>query len=107
MSKQSKKIREITLFNPLDKKNLAESAASALLAEPPAPMSGLVPFVGAGVYAIYYVGDFHLYFLSRGKMKMVSGVFPSLFERPNQAGAARGGISMSLSRIRKRICTID
>lgn len=47
-------------FNPLDKRNLGESAASALLgtevyALPPDP------FIGAGVYALYYTGDLPIY----------------------------------------------
>ncbi len=62
MSKQNKKNRDVTPFNPLDKDNLAESAANALLANQPEPMDWVEPFVGAGVYAIYYIGDFDLYF---------------------------------------------
>jgi hypothetical protein len=47
-------------FNPLDKRNLGESVADALLhttvqALPPEP------FIGAGVYAIYYMGSFSAY----------------------------------------------
>ena len=47
-------------FNPLDKVNLGESVAEAMLhqqvgALPPSP------FIGAGIYAIYYLGSFSLY----------------------------------------------
>lgn len=47
-------------FNPLDKRHLGESAANALLESaiftlPPDP------FIGAGVYALYYIGDFPAY----------------------------------------------
>lgn len=47
-------------FNPLDKKHLGASAANALLNSkiyklPPEP------FVAAGVYAIYYIGEFPAY----------------------------------------------
>ena len=47
-------------FNPLDKRHLGESIANALLeseviALPP------FPFVGAGVYALYYFGNFPAY----------------------------------------------
>jgi hypothetical protein len=47
-------------FNPLDKKNLGVSVTEAMLAR---PVSGLPPrvFSGAGIYAIYYVGDFESY----------------------------------------------
>jgi hypothetical protein len=47
-------------FNPLDKKNLAESVATALLRQEP---SELPPtrFHGAGIYLIYYRGHFAPY----------------------------------------------
>ena len=49
-----------TPFNPLDKKHLGASAANALLDSeihnlPPEP------FIGAGVYALYYIGDHPAY----------------------------------------------
>lgn len=49
-----------TPFNPLDKRHLGASAANALLTSeihnmPPEP------FIAAGVYAIYYTGDFPAY----------------------------------------------
>lgn len=48
-------------YNPLDKKNLAESVANALLARPVYALPPPDGFVGAGIYAIYYVGDFPSY----------------------------------------------
>ncbi len=48
-------------YNPLEKTNLAESVVSQLLAEPPQKMTQLRPFSGAGIYAIYYAGDFPAY----------------------------------------------
>ena len=50
----------ITPFNPLDKKNLGESVADALLGTPVQPLPPL-PFQGAGIYAIYYAGPFPAY----------------------------------------------
>ena len=48
-------------YNPLDKMNLGASVAEALLLRRPQPL-GSIPLVkGAGIYAIYYVGDFPLY----------------------------------------------
>jgi hypothetical protein len=49
------------IYNPLDKKNLGESVAGAMLKEDVHPLGGLKPFEGAGIYAIYYVGDFEAY----------------------------------------------
>lgn len=48
-------------FNPLDKKNLGESVAQALLDQPPVRLSEVQKFRGAGVYAIYYSGKFPAY----------------------------------------------
>ena len=50
----------ITPFNPLDKSNLGESVAEAMLDQPVGQLPP-EPFIGAGIYAIYYVGDFPLY----------------------------------------------
>ncbi|MBI2751156.1 MAG: Eco29kI family restriction endonuclease [Burkholderiales bacterium] len=48
-------------YNPLDKKNLGASVAEALLGRKSHPLSGLPAFHGAGIYAIYYTGDFEAY----------------------------------------------
>ncbi len=47
-------------FNPLDKKNLAMSVAKELLARPLEALP-TQPFIGAGVYAIYYTGKHRPY----------------------------------------------
>ncbi|WP_282295739.1 Eco29kI family restriction endonuclease [Stenotrophomonas sp. PS02289] len=48
-------------FNPLDKKNLGASVAEALLTMDVHPLAELHQFDGAGIYAIYYTGDFEAY----------------------------------------------
>ena len=48
-------------FNPLDKRHLGESVGQAMLRQAVIPMSELQGFDGAGVYAIYYSGDFPAY----------------------------------------------
>ncbi|HEV7643008.1 MAG TPA: Eco29kI family restriction endonuclease [Pyrinomonadaceae bacterium] len=48
-------------FNPLDKKNLGASVAEALLNAVVHPLSSIPKFTGAGIYAIYYTGDFPAY----------------------------------------------
>jgi hypothetical protein len=48
-------------FNPLDKKNLGASVAEAMLVRPPFPLGVVPQFTGAGIYAIYYTGDFPAY----------------------------------------------
>jgi hypothetical protein len=52
---------EILPFNPLDKKNLGASVAEAILTSIPHRMDKLEEFKGAGIYTLYYSGDFPLY----------------------------------------------
>ncbi|MEC4562686.1 Eco29kI family restriction endonuclease [Pseudomonas inefficax] len=48
-------------FNPLDKKNLGASVAEALLTKEVHPLGDVPVFEGAGIYAIYYTGNFAPY----------------------------------------------
>lgn len=48
-------------FNPSDKKNLGASVAEALLTKDAHPLGEVPVFEGAGIYAIYYTGDFAPY----------------------------------------------
>jgi len=50
-----------TLYNPLDKSNLGASVADALLERDKASIEDIEQFIGAGIYAIYYSGDFAPY----------------------------------------------
>jgi hypothetical protein len=52
---------QIIPFNPLEKQQLGNSVADALLKSTPHPMDRLSPFYGAGVYALYYSGQFKAY----------------------------------------------
>lgn len=49
------------VYNPLDKRNLGKSVASALLGEPAHPLPLPHEFNGSGIYAIYYSGPFPIY----------------------------------------------
>lgn len=86
-------MKEETPFNPLDKKNLGVSVAETLLDR---QVSSLPPvsFNGAGVYAIYYVGDFPAYsFISE---KNGEGKFqaPIYVGKAVPAGARKGGFGL-------------
>ena len=50
-----------TPYSPLDKKNLGASVADALLVRAKIPLEDIEQFVGTGIYAIYYYGDFAPY----------------------------------------------
>jgi len=49
------------LFNPLDTRNLGKSVVDALTSTAEVALEGLSVFKGAGVYALYYSGDFKPY----------------------------------------------
>lgn len=48
-------------YNPLDKLNLGKSVAEALLDRKPDSLGDIEQFNGAGIYAIYYTGNFKPY----------------------------------------------
>lgn len=52
---------QVIPFNPLDKRNLGTSVATALVEQKPKPLTHLRAFLGAGIYAIYYTGKFKSY----------------------------------------------
>jgi hypothetical protein len=54
-------VPEVRVFNPLDKMNLGKSVAEALLECEVDDLPPSTPFEGAGIYAIYYLGDFLAY----------------------------------------------
>jgi hypothetical protein len=54
-------MREETPYNPLDKVHLGESVADALLSKEKILMQAIEPFIGAGIYAIYYRGNSSIY----------------------------------------------
>ncbi len=48
-------------YNPLDRLRLGENVAKALLARPLIKLPIATHFIGAGIYALYYTGDFPAY----------------------------------------------
>ena len=96
----------LSQFNPLDKRNLAESVADAVLQQ---PISKLPPgpFIGAGIYAIYYTGDFPLY---KKIAKLNLGetfAQPIYVGKAVPAGARKGGFGFCEEQgqaLYKRLC---
>ena len=84
-------------FNPLAKKNLGLSVADALLARSVFPLSSLQPFVGAGIYAIYYVGAFPVY--TEIARRNIDNKFtqPIYVGRAVPKGARKGGFGFEAS----------
>lgn len=80
-----------TPYNPLDKKNLGISVAEAMLNQPTSPLPPSERFVGAGIYAIYYVGDFQPYAPIAERNRDEKFDAPIYIGKAIPAGARRGG----------------
>lgn len=83
-----------TPFNPLDKTNLGESVAEALLQQPIGPLPPDSSFYGAGVYAIYYEGGFPLYKDVADQNKKNLYRWPIYVGKAVPAGARKGGYGL-------------
>lgn len=81
-------------YNPLEKRNLAESVVRELFSVPISPLEALSPFEGAGVYVIYYAGDFNAY--AAYKNDVTNSVFdkPIYVGKAVPKGARTGGVSL-------------
>ncbi|GGY11733.1 type II restriction-modification system endonuclease [Litchfieldella qijiaojingensis] len=88
---------KIIPFNPLDKKHLGESVGQAMLRQPVCLLGELSKFSGAGVYAIYYTGDFPAY--SAIAQRNRNGEFnaPIYVGKAVPSGARKGKISSSVT----------
>lgn len=78
-------------YNPLDTKNLGASVAEALLETTPVSMSEILPFAGAGIYAIYYVGDFEAYHDISERNREGLFQWPLYIGKAIPAGGRKGG----------------
>lgn len=88
------KPRRITPFNPLDKTNLGESVADALLQQSVGPLPPTDPFIGAGVYAIYYDGMYSLYKEIADLNSNGRHGWPIYVGKAVPAGARKGGYGL-------------
>jgi hypothetical protein len=81
-------------YNPLDKRNLGASVAEALLERVPAPLDSLTKFRGAGMYAIYYIGDFEAYEKIAERNRDSRFEAPIYVGRALPAGARKGAVGL-------------
>jgi hypothetical protein len=86
-------MRSEPAFNPLDKRNLGVSVADALLSRSLGPLPPEEAFIGAGVYAIYYVGGFPAYQPISLRSKRPHEV-PIYVGKAVPAGARKGGFGL-------------
>jgi hypothetical protein len=85
-------------YNPLDKRRLAESVTSALLKRKVVPLGSLVQFNGAGIYVIYYTGDFPAYKEISESNKDNQFKTPIYVGKAVPAGARKGGFGLDASQ---------
>jgi hypothetical protein len=78
-------------YNPLDKRNLGNSIADALLNNPVEPLLLKEPFMGAGIYAIYYTGNFPAYERITALNSNNQFKAPLYIGKAVPAGARKGG----------------
>jgi len=80
-------------FNPLDKRNLGQSVAEALLDRPIVPLPPGV-FDGAGIYAIYYIGNYPAYKPITNKNRDNRFEAPIYVGKAVPEGARKGGLGL-------------
>lgn len=78
-------------YNPLAKHNLGVSVADALIASPVHALPPGKTFVGAGIYAIYYVGAFPAYKPTSVRNRGQRFELPIYVGKAVPAGARKGG----------------
>ncbi|HYV51375.1 MAG TPA: Eco29kI family restriction endonuclease [Dongiaceae bacterium] len=88
-------MRAETPYNPLDKKNLGLSVADALLSRPVDLLPPGDSFLGAGVYAIYYFGDYPAYKPLAERNRNDRFEQPIYIGKAIPAGGRKGGFSQS------------
>ena len=84
-------------FNPLDKRHLGESVADALLDRPKGPLPPEKGFIGAGIYAIYYSGEFPAYRPLAEPIRNKAGERPIYVGKAVPPGARKGGFGLSIA----------
>ena len=94
--KSSEEISVLQPYNPLDKKRLGEQVAEALLSESVYPLPPH-KFIGAGVYALYYIGEFPAYELLAEINRDEQYLCPIYVGKAVPEGARKGGQGMDVN----------
>lgn len=81
-------------YNPLDKFNLGASVTEALLAREAVSLGSLKPFLGAGIYAIYYLGTFPPYAVISNANRNGRLSMPIYVGKAIPAGGRKGRVAL-------------
>lgn len=93
----------IDAFNPLDMGNLAHSIVTRMLENEPTPLGTISRFHGAGLYAIYYNGEFPAYRLLRERNQEGGFVEPIYVGKAVPPGSRRG-VDVSTTNTKSVLC---
>lgn len=85
-------------YNPLDKLNLAKSIEAEILSGSAVPLGSLPLIKGAGVYAIYYAGDFSPYASLSALNKDGQFVAPIYVGKAIPKGGRKGGLTADATK---------
>ena len=86
-------MKEVTPYNPLALENLGASVESAILQRDPEPLPPDEVFIGAGLYAIYFLGDFPPYSAIAAKNRRKRFDAPIYVGKAVPAGKRKGTIT--------------
>lgn len=90
-------------YNPLDKLNLAKSIETELLGRPGISFAEADAITGAGVYVIYYAGDFPAYAAIATENKEGANAKPIYVGKAIPKGGRKGGLSHDASALGKAL----
>ena len=91
---------EENIYNPLAKIHLGESITNVILSSHVEPLPPKDDFFGAGIYLIYYIGDFPLYSSIVNKNKSNKFRQPIYVGKAIPSGARKGGVGSETSKSR-------
>lgn len=92
-----RRIQKLETYNPLAKRELGASVAKSLLDQPISSLPPTEVFEGAGIYAIYYVGDFPAYNFIRQANEHGKWELPIYVGKAVPKGARKGGFGLDIS----------
>lgn len=92
-------MKEEKPYNPLDKRNLGVSVADALLAQQILPLKTADSFFGAGIYAIYYDGNFKPYRPIAERNRNSIKAAPIYVGKAVPPGARKGGFDLDVGSV--------
>jgi hypothetical protein len=95
MAKQQ--IKRLETYNPLAKRELGASVAKSLLEQPISVLPPKEIFEGAGIYAIYYIGNFPPYDFIRKANHGEKWALPIYVGKAVPKGARKGGFGLDLA----------